>query len=305
MVGLLDALRRFDRDLARSLDVDMEPQLFLEDVEAGSIKSWIATVLRSTDDDAIKSGDWKKVLGDYLVKAKYIVLSKLEEASTITQPRLLEDIQVQLADEIGRGPLGMLVGYTPLTRSQLAAHIADITTALEPLRAGDGATFEGLEDAPVAFNPRLRVNEEELNELLATRTLSNDNELILKVKKPDFLGSSMWEFHYDGHAVQASILDREWLDLFRRDGLGVRPGVALRAMVRVQVAYDEENDALPAKFTILRVYEVIQPTAASVQIPLVESFDGEIDELENPDDDEHEHPQLLLPAPPPGDDNGG
>lgn len=99
----MDALRRLDRDLVRSLDVDMEPQLFVEDVEAGSIKSWITTVLRSTDDDAIKSGDWKKVLGDYLVKAKYIVLDKLEGAPTITQPRLLEDIQFQLSQEIGRG----------------------------------------------------------------------------------------------------------------------------------------------------------------------------------------------------------
>ncbi|MGC1360889.1 MAG: hypothetical protein WA826_06925 [Silvibacterium sp.] len=186
-----------------------------------------------------------------------------------------------------------------MTRSQLAAHIADITSSLEPLREGDNATFEGIDGSPVAFNPRLRVNEEELNELLATRTLSNDNELIFKVKKPDFLGSSMWEFQYNGHAVQASILDLEWLESFRRDGLGVRPGVALRVMARVQVAYDDDSEALPAKFTVLKVYEVIQPITASVQIPFYPGF--EVEDHDNlADDDEDDQPQLSLPPPAPG-----
>jgi hypothetical protein len=178
---------------------------------------------------------------------------------TITRPRLLEDIQAQLALEAERSHLGLLVSYPPLTRTQLAAHIADITTSLEPLTDGDTATFEGIDGEPVRFNPRLRVNEEELNDLLATRTISNVSELILKVKKPDFLGSSMWEFHFDGHAILAGILDETWLQRFRKDGLGVRPGVALRVRVKWEVSYNDEHDALPPKYSILVVHEVIPP----------------------------------------------
>jgi hypothetical protein len=45
MIDLLGALARFDRDLIRSVDVTIEPVLLLEDVEAGSIKAWVATIL--------------------------------------------------------------------------------------------------------------------------------------------------------------------------------------------------------------------------------------------------------------------
>ena len=261
MVGLLDALRRLDTDLAQSVDVEIEPLLVLEDVEAGSIKSWIATALRSTDDDALKSGDWKKLLGNYLVKAKYIVLKAIEGEPSITRPQLLEEIQAELAQEAPNLELALFPQYRPLTRTQLAAHIADITESLRPLESDDNASFEDVDGAPVRFNPRLRVDVDELQELLAARTIINDGELILKVKKPDFLGASMWEFHFDGHTIHASILDEPWLEKFRRDGLGVRPGAALRAMVRVQASYNDENDYLPPRYTVIQVFEVLHPGA--------------------------------------------
>jgi hypothetical protein len=60
MIDLMEALARFDKDLVRSIDVSIEPVLLLEDVEAGSIKSWFISVLRSSDDTALRSGDWKR-----------------------------------------------------------------------------------------------------------------------------------------------------------------------------------------------------------------------------------------------------
>jgi hypothetical protein len=119
MIDLLGALARFDRDLIRSVDVTIEPVLLLEDVEAGSIKAWVATILKSTDDSAIRSGDWKKVLGEYLVKGKYFLLEKLEGAQTITQPRLLDEIQSGLLLEAELTDVRSLPGYVPSTEETL------------------------------------------------------------------------------------------------------------------------------------------------------------------------------------------
>ena len=290
MVGLLDSIRRLDRDLARSVDVELEPVLVLEDVEAGSIKSWVATILRSADDDALKSGDWKKVLGKYLVDAKYIILGKIDDEPSITRPQLLEEIQAELANEAPNRHLGLFPSYTPLTRTQIAAHIADITESLKPLGNRDSASFEGIEGAPVRFNPGLRVNEEELNDLLAVRTISNKSQLILKVKKPDFLGSSMWEFHFAGHTINASVVDEPWLARFRKDGLGVRPGAALKALVDIEISYNENHEDLPPKYTVLEVYEVIPPISFGTQMALSDGAEIASDGEKKP---------LLLSAPPP------
>ena len=271
MIDLMDALARFDRDLVKSVDVTIEPVLLLEDVEAGSIKSWVSTILRSTDDDAIRSGDWKKVVGDYLVKGKYFLLEKLHGVETITQPRLLDEIQSGLLLEAEKTNVRMLPGYAPMSRTQIAAHVADLTSSLEYLEEGDAALFESRDGTPIPFNRRIRVDEGEINEMLATRTILNEIEMILKVKKPDFLGNSMWDFNHEGHPLSASILDQGWLTEFREKGLGVRPGVALRSLVRLEVSYDDENEALPARYALLKVYEVIPPKPPREQLTLPSS----------------------------------
>jgi hypothetical protein len=149
-----------------------------------------------------------------------------------------------------------------MSRTRLAEHIVDVTASLEYLDEGDSATYETRRGVIVPFNQSLRVNELEMTEMLSVRQVTNDSELILKIKKPDFLGNSMWEFRYDGHPIDARIVDYEWLDIFRRDGAGVLPGGALRAVVRVEVAYDDQNDSLPPRYTVLRVLEVLQPPHA-------------------------------------------
>jgi len=268
MIDLMESLARFDRDLVRSVDVTIEPVLLLEDVEASSIKSWFISVLRSTDDTALKSGDWKKIVGEYTVKAKYSLLKKLEGATSVTDPKLLEDIQSELLSAAEQTNVRGLPGYAPISRTRLAAHIADVTSSLEYLDGGDSATYESRDEKPIAFNQSLRINEAEMTELLSIRTMSNNNEMILKVKKPDYLGSSMWEFHYDGHAIEAKIQDSKWLDSFHADGASLRPGGALRAMVRIEVAYDDQNESLPPKYTVLEVYEVIPPPQQNEQLLL-------------------------------------
>ena len=152
-----------------------------------------------------------------------------------------------------------LPGYAPMSRTRLAAHIVDVTASLEYLNDGDSAKYETREGQIVPFNQTLRVDEAEMTELLTARRVINENELILKIKKPDFLGSSMWEFRYDSHAIEAKIQDLVWLDEFHEDGAGVRPGGALRAIVRVEVAYDAENESLPPRYTVLKVLEVLPP----------------------------------------------
>jgi hypothetical protein len=224
MVDLVESLSRFDRDLLKSADSKIEPVLLLENVEAGSIKAWFISFLRSTDDSALKSGEWKRIVGEYAVKGKYTLLKWLEDAKSAADPNLLERIQNELLIEAERTNVRGLPGYVPMSRTRLAAHIADVTASLEYLEEGDSATYESRELSPVPFNRLLRIDEAEMTDLLSVRTVTNDDEMILKVKKPDYLGSSMWKFKFDGHPLEAKIIDTEWHDEFHNDGAGLRQG---------------------------------------------------------------------------------
>lgn len=269
MVELTEALASFDRDLVKSVDATIEPILLLENIQTGSIRSWFVTVLRSTDDTALASGEWKRIVGTFAVKAKYALLKRLEGAASVTDPELLDSIQTELLKEAENTNVRGLPGYAPMSRTRIAAHIAEITTSLEYLSDEDSASFQSPSEGTVPFNRALRVVPEEMTKLLAARTVINTNEMILKVKKPDYLGSSMWEFRHEGHPLEAKIADTAWLTEFHKHGARVVPGSALRALVQIELSYDMENEALPARYTVLEVLEVLPPPEAPPQTQLL------------------------------------
>jgi hypothetical protein len=97
-----------------------------------------------------------------------------------------------------------------------------------------------------------------LNELLIEESLSHSEEMILRVKKPDFLSESKWEFVHE-HVLEAKMLDFEWLVQFRNGDVILLPGSAIRARVQVDVTYGVERDVVSRSYSILKVIEVIPP----------------------------------------------
>jgi hypothetical protein len=70
MTGLIEACREIDVELAQPLGASVRPVLLLQDIEAGSVKAWLRSAVESVDDESLKSGDYKRVIGTYLVKGK-------------------------------------------------------------------------------------------------------------------------------------------------------------------------------------------------------------------------------------------
>src|SRR3989339_2241742 len=119
MSNLIETFQAIDADLAKTIDVSISPVLILEDVETGSLKSYLRNILESIDDNAIKGFDWKKIVGSYLYKAKYKILFFLKDKKQITdrsQIDLLQNDLLLLAEETNvRG----LPGYAPIPTNRL------------------------------------------------------------------------------------------------------------------------------------------------------------------------------------------
>ncbi len=81
--------------------------------------------------------------------------------------------------------------------------------------------------------------------------------MILKVKKPDFLGESMWDFRYEGKKLPAKLLDDAWLKSFRNGEVTLHPGDALKGMVEVETKYGIEREVIATHHNIVKVEEII------------------------------------------------
>lgn len=256
MSNLVDTFQVIDTEFAKSIDSKITSVLLLEDIESGSLKSFFKNILESVDDNALKAGDWKKVVGTYLLKVKYILLSFLKDKDKIDNRIQVEGLQNDILKLAEDTDVRDLPGYAPIPMERLLYSIYRLSNSVKNLSEKDDAKYISNEGA-VSINKNFDYDSEAVENLLTKETLSNKIEMILKVKKPDYLGESMWEFKHGDRAIQAKIIDTNWLNNFHLRKFDIRPGDSLRAIVETRVKYGFSGEVIAVHNFVSEIKEII------------------------------------------------
>jgi hypothetical protein len=91
--------------------------------------------------------------------------------------------------------------------------------------------------------------------------------MVLLVRKPDYLGDTLWEFRHGRQTIDAHILDENWLNRFRAGREIIVPGSALDCLVEYQYGYDERGDLVSQKHDVVEVKRVINRDRTQGQLP--------------------------------------
>ena len=256
MTNLIEQFESLDQDLVQSINGEIKPVLLLEDVESGSIKAWFKQFLESIDDDALKNMDWKPQVGKYLVKAKYIFVDFLGHHTTISDRSEITDLKQNLLGAAEETDVLHIPAYSPMTDARIAGALHELSEAVSPLRDGDSAKYV-YEKSEASFNLDFSISPETIEELLTQETITSRSQMILQVKRPDFLGVSMWDFRHADRTIRAKIPDSDWLRRFQNRNELVRPGDAIRADVKIDALYDYDREVVAVHYLIEKVHEVI------------------------------------------------
>ncbi len=257
MAVLIEAFEQIDRDLARAVSATVEPQAYLERVEAGSVRAVLRTLLREVDDDALKNLDWKPLVGQYLVKGKQAVLSWLEGKDAVeTRTEILG-----LRDELQRlAPAsvdGLQLPASPVPIDRLLGDLRVLSDGVAQLQAADSAELEsGGMTHPIETS--FRISQDDIKRLLTQRSVESTSEQTLLVKRPDYLGRSKWEFRVADQTIEAKMLDEPWLEEFRRGRILLQPGHSLVAVLRAEAAMGFDGEVVATSYEVLRVISVIR-----------------------------------------------
>jgi hypothetical protein len=257
MTGLLESLDEIDNSLATSISASLRTTLLLEEIDTGSLRAWIRSAIESVDDDAIKDLSLKKAIGAYLVRGKRAVLRKMAAKSTITDRQEIRLLQAELSVLAEDTQVGRLPTYEAVPPAKLLNGIRDISEALQNLDDGDHVVY--ISDAgEEPLNRAFRLSEEAVENILTAETITSDSVMILKVKKPDFLGSSMWEFRHQNRSIEAKIIDGHWLSRFQARLEKIQPGDSLRVKIRADARYSLDGECIAVHHTITQVLEVLE-----------------------------------------------
>src|SRR6185503_11557545 len=123
---LIEALSFLDNELINSIDYRIEPVLLLEDVETGSLKVWLAQLLKQVPDEALNDLDWRPVLGQYLKKAKWITINFLESQTEVTDAKQFQPLIEELHKTAEDTQVKRLPFYAPPSTKGLLESISKI-----------------------------------------------------------------------------------------------------------------------------------------------------------------------------------
>lgn len=256
MSSLIDTCIKLDRMLINTIDNNIEPVLLLEDIETGSIKTWLRNMLNYVPDESAMNLSWRPIVGQFLVKGKYALINWLEGKTQITDSKdiiVIENKLYKLAEQTGVRRLPM---YSSPKQRELVEGIKDLTQSLSPLIEGDRAKYLTPQGDAI-FNLEFNMTPESLEDLISTDATTLEGELILRVKKADYLGDSMWDFVYEDRIIPVKISDTDWLHDFQGNKMEVKPGDFLKSNVKITHNYDESGSLVSTHYEILKVISII------------------------------------------------
>jgi hypothetical protein len=167
MAELIEAFRAIDQDLANAISANVQVEVLLERVEAGSIKAIIRTVLLNTPDEALMNLEWRPLVGQYLVRGKHALLHWIDGKDKIGSRAEVIELQQQIARLAPAAPQELLpAGTVPLER--LLEDVRLISVAVAELRPEDSAALISAIDT-TSVEKRIRVTPEEITQLLRRR----------------------------------------------------------------------------------------------------------------------------------------
>jgi hypothetical protein len=253
--AMIRALQSLDRSLCVAVDPHIDPVMLLEDIEAGSLKIWLAETLNRLDDDGLKELDWKQLVGKYLVRAKYAYIRWANKGETTS----LLDLAREMRSIAQETDIRQIPDYAPPSIEDLVEVTKQIDNAKSLLQPGDRISFQGPGEPEVDFDLTIRWSEQELGDLAIKETTRFEKmPLILIVKRPDYLGTSKWDVRLGKKPISARIEDKEWLAKFQSRQVDVRPGDALRCLVTIEQKYGFDNELASEEYVITNVESVLE-----------------------------------------------
>ncbi len=261
MTGLIESFQSLDQHLSYSIGPSVKTTLILQDIQADSLKAKLKNIIEDLPDEALKQGEIKPFLGHFLVKAKHRVIDWCSDRDKIIEKDDIKLLKSDLKELAQETDIKQIPAYAEPDTGSLLIDINSIKNALQNLEADDYARYES-EEGISKFNKQMEISEAIIKEIMTREKLISENEKILKVKKPDYLGFSMWSFRYQGKSIDVKILDQDWLKAFQLKKVSVMPGDSIRAIVKEEVSYGYNNEVIHTYYEILKVIEILP---ASIQ----------------------------------------
>jgi hypothetical protein len=256
MARTIDAIGSLEASLAGAVATNLQPVLVLQDVRAQSLVAIVRTIIDFVDGESSVDPGWLGPAGRYLERAVTVVLRFLADRETVESVEEAVALQDELADIAQEEGAVIPLQSARVPLPNLLSSLRDIGTANRELHPQDEIVVSAGE-ARIPLNKQFHLPAERVEQLLTTETLLHEGVHRLDVKKPDYLGSSMWQFRLDDRVIDAKILDTFWVHKFQHGRIELRPGDALLAEMLFEARMGANGEHLSTHYYVARILDIL------------------------------------------------
>jgi hypothetical protein len=243
---LIDGFEGLDGTLAASVDSKLKTAIVLEDLQPGSLRVVLKTILKDIDEQALKNGEYRKAIGSALVRAKRMAVQALDRPEDHAKEAVTE-LREQLQEVVQQTDVKHLPAYAPIHEGRLVASLDKIQDGKRTLGPNDKLTVQTEERR--TYEVDLTKTWEPAENVVVSGTTEKHSEgtLILTIRKPDLLGDSKWQFAHGTATINASVQDQRWIARLRAGKIALHSSDALRCKVRFTYVFDDKGVIIEQK----------------------------------------------------------
>ncbi|EIJ36965.1 hypothetical protein Thini_4491 [Thiothrix nivea DSM 5205] len=259
MTRLIESIEEIQDKLTFSLSVDIRTELLLEEIKTGSLLTWLSaetTYPENKPEIKIDKNNNKKI-NNYLQRGIEKIVDFTSRRDKINSIKEINDLQDDLYNMASDTDIKNIPAYSKIAEKDIMEFLLKTNEASKTLSKDDEIFFI-FDNGAKKYNKEFSITKESIEELLIQSQKEDLEFLELKIKKPDYIGDSKWEFMYDDKIIDVKVDDHNWLKKFRNQEFALRPGDSLLALVMVKKFYNHNSELIKTTYRLDEVRKIIR-----------------------------------------------
>jgi len=254
MAQMIESINKTDEILGKTINCKISTDQILDEIQTGSIIAKIRELIE-VDETAFCIPSTKEKIESFFNKSKAEVVKTLANKKKLENPDDILQLSKKIESIAKEENLIDVLGYSSPNTFELAKNLQEISESTSELYEGECIEYysDGGNGDKIQLQPQTEVFIETIKESLVEQTIKSERKIILKIKKPDYLGESRWEFRHDKTVVFAKITDETWMDKFHKKNITLGPGDALDVIMITVDQYDKNGNLLISQHTIEKI----------------------------------------------------
>jgi hypothetical protein len=257
-VNAIKYFKKIDKMLARTIANDYDISSSLIEVKSGSLRGFFRAKVEIKETDLHvqdQDDDLENRIKNYLHNSRKKITQGLfdfEKDNDKSINQIIEEVKKVAGDTcISKEPF-----FAPPSKNEIIPIINAAQDTGESLDDKTSLFYSAENEAAIELPRKIKMDETLLGE--SRKTLPNMQRLILKIKKPDYLGDSKWEMKHGNNKLICKIEDDIWIEKFKSKKVFAFPGDSLDCNVRILNEYDSKSNLIKSEYFIVEVSNVIQ-----------------------------------------------